>query len=848
MRRLTMAAIAALVLITAGTTWAGAPAASISGELRVWHRVTVTVDGPASGEDATPNPFTDYRMTVTFTKGDRKVAVPGYFAADGNAGETGATKGNKWRAHFVPDEPGVWQLDARIVQGGGAALAAGAGGQQVLRVGKTLTVKPADPKAPGYLGKGMLRYVGKHHLQFAGSKEYYLKGGADSPENFLGYWQFDGTRDAGGMRRKRGLTDGLHRYGPHVKHWRRGDPTWRGGKGKGIIGALNYLAAKGVNSVYFLTYNIDGGDGRDTWMWTSPKERKRFDCSKLDQWEIVFSHMDRLGMQLHVVTQEAENDRSLDRGRLGDVRKLYYRELVARFGHHLAVLWNLGEENNNSNQQRKAFAAYIRALDPYDHPITVHTSFGQAGRFYNGLLGDPNFEATSIQGGAKSYNALAVSLRERTAKAGRPWCIYGDEQGPSVKPSLANLNQLRAEALWGNLMGGGAGVEWYFGYQSNFGDLQTEDFTLAGPLWDQTRHAVEFFQKYLPFADMTSANKLVSGKGNLCLAKAGGVYAVYLPSGGEAKLTLPAGRFSVAWYNPRTGGVLRTGSVTVATGPGAVSLGRPPAEAGKDWAVLVRKPSAGKAKFRFGVIADVQVADYEKRGNRDYPRGYASLAKAVEDLNGRDLAFVIQLGDLVDSHEIAEGQTQTPLAKVLPIYNRLRAPTHHVIGNHDKFKFDRGELVEKLGMPSAYYHFALAGWRFVVLDGTDAGYGALGGTQKQWLRRTLRAAAAAGERVIVLSHFPARLNQAEGKAPDPVLRLIREPGNVVAYLAGHHHRGGYARAAGIHHVTIQGMVEAPQRNAYAVVEVYDDRLEIRGVGKVTSRTLKLSAMVKEVSL
>jgi len=44
-----------------------------------------------------------------------------------------------------------------------------------------------------------------------------------------------------------------------------------------------------VNSVSFLTYNVDGGDGRDTWMWTAPDERWRFDVSKLEQWEIAGS-------------------------------------------------------------------------------------------------------------------------------------------------------------------------------------------------------------------------------------------------------------------------------------------------------------------------------------------------------------------------------------------------------------------------------------------------------------------------------------------------------------------------------------------------------------------------------
>jgi len=81
----------------------------ITGELRRWHKVTLTFDGPDTSEDANdPNPFLDYRLNVTFTKGSQQIVVPGYYAADGNAAETSATSGNKWRVHFMPDETGTW--------------------------------------------------------------------------------------------------------------------------------------------------------------------------------------------------------------------------------------------------------------------------------------------------------------------------------------------------------------------------------------------------------------------------------------------------------------------------------------------------------------------------------------------------------------------------------------------------------------------------------------------------------------------------------------------------------------------------------------------------------------------
>jgi hypothetical protein len=44
-----------------------------------------------------------------------------------------------------------------------------------------------------------------------------------------------------------------------------------------------------------------------------------------------------MGLNLHFKTQEIENSQLLDGGVLGNERKLYYRELVARFSHHLAL-------------------------------------------------------------------------------------------------------------------------------------------------------------------------------------------------------------------------------------------------------------------------------------------------------------------------------------------------------------------------------------------------------------------------------------------------------------------------------------------------------------------------------
>ncbi len=590
-------AFASALLTLGSISWS----AEVSGELKQWHRITITFDGPERSETSDPNPFLDYRLDVTFSKGSRRFIVPGYFAADGNAAETGADSGNKWRVHFAPDEAGTWNYRASFRQGENVAVdlkrdagrATGFDGAE-----GSFRIGPTDKAGRDHRGKGLLRYVGGRYLQFAANQEYFLKGGADSPENFLAYADFDGTYFAGETERGRsGEADpnaNLHRYEPHANDWRTGDPVWRNGKGRNIIGALNYLSGKGMNSVYFLTMNVEG-DGKDVWPWIGPTEHYRFDCSKLDQWEIVFSHMDRVGLLLHVITQEVENCKLLNGGDLGPERRLYYRELIARFGHHLAVVWNLGEENNNTDEQRKQFAEYIYSLDPYDHPIVVHTWPKNQERVYSPLLGFPYFHGPSLQIGDMSHvhEETLKWVYESTA-AGRPWFVCLDEIGPAqvgVLPDSEDYDhdQVRKQPLWGNLMAGGSGCEWYFGYNFQHNDLQCEDWRSRDHLWDLTRHAIEFFQTYLPFNEMEPADEITGNLSDYCFAEKGNIYAIYLMYGTTTNIDLEEGTYTVHWYDPRNGGDLQIGSVEEIKGGGKPSIGYPPDDIAEDWAVLIRK-------------------------------------------------------------------------------------------------------------------------------------------------------------------------------------------------------------------------------------------------------------------
>lgn len=559
----------------------------ITGANTQWQPITLTLDGPFANElDQKPNPFRDYSLIVTFTHstGSPEYHVPGYFAADGNASETSAKSGTKWRAHFSPDLSGEWTYHTTFLHGTDVALlpthefpdtpVESFGNYH--KTGK-ITIAPTPTDAPGFYAEGRLTYIKQPYLQFAGNKRYFLKVGADAPETLLGYADFDDT-----------TTDTkktpLKHYKPHLQDWVQGDPTWQNGKGKGLIGALNYLSAKGMNAFSFLPYNA-GGDGDNVWPFTSRNAKFHYDCSKLDQWNIVFTHAQTKGLFLHFKLQETENDdnkgkktnlvpTSLDGGDLGPERKLYCREIIARFSHHLALNWNLGEENTQTSQQQMDMANHLRNLDPYNHHIVLHTYPKQQDKVYTPLLGAEALTGLSLQNShLKDVHWQTVKWRRASLESGHPWAVAFDEPGSAgigIPPDPdypgmpkdydgPTVHDTRKLVLWGNLLGGGWGVEYYFGYKLPQNDLKCEDWRSRDQSWDYAKIALDFFiDQKIPFWEMTPNPEAVGNpeKGNKTYCLSGDdIHLLSFPNGGSTTLTLPAEKTpkTIQWFNPRNG-------------------------------------------------------------------------------------------------------------------------------------------------------------------------------------------------------------------------------------------------------------------------------------------------------
>ncbi len=286
-------------------------------------------------------------------------------------------------------------------------------------------------------------------------------------------------------------------------------------------------------------------------------------------------------------------------------------------------------------------------------------------------------------------------------------------------------------------------------------------------------------------------------------------------------------------------------------------------------ALLAAPARSADGSLRFGVIADPQYADAPPnlRLGRYYANSLDKMRAAVATLNGEDLRFVVTLGDIID-------RDAASYDRILPIYRTLRHETRFVLGNHD-FEVAPALLEgapARLGMEGSTYDFAAGGFRFVVLDGNDVSLfapppgdprralaetrlsdakaaglpnaqpwnGSLSDSQFAWLEERLAASRAAGERVVVLNHYPVAPENPHNlwDASWIVGLLARQP-HVVAYFNGHNHAGNYAERDGIHYVNFHGMVDTPDSSAFAVVEIAGDRMEIRGFGREPSRSLTL---------
>jgi manganese-dependent ADP-ribose/CDP-alcohol diphosphatase len=272
--------------------------------------------------------------------------------------------------------------------------------------------------------------------------------------------------------------------------------------------------------------------------------------------------------------------------------------------------------------------------------------------------------------------------------------------------------------------------------------------------------------------------------------------------------------------------------------------------------------------LRFGLIADVQYCDCETKGTRFYRNSLVKLEAAVADLNQHQVQFTLNLGDLVD-------RNQGDLDAVLSRQQLINTKVYNVLGNHDYEEVEKNKkLYKKLGLSRDYYSFDENGWRFIVLNTNEiATYanisgkeekelasiygnihnrnrnngqdwnGGISGRQMKWLGKLLQKAQKKSEKVLIFSHHPlypaeihAALNDQE------ILEAISPYADIVkALISGHNHAGAFAVYKEIPCITLEGMVETENETAYAVVDIYEDKMILTGKGRARSYEIDLTS-------
>ncbi|KAK2515455.1 Adprm [Columba guinea] len=271
--------------------------------------------------------------------------------------------------------------------------------------------------------------------------------------------------------------------------------------------------------------------------------------------------------------------------------------------------------------------------------------------------------------------------------------------------------------------------------------------------------------------------------------------------------------------------------------------------------------------FAFGVIADIQYADaedgYDFSGyrRRYYRQSLQLLRDAVEAWAAErpPLAFVLQLGDSIDGLNARGGRAGAALEQVLAALGRLPVPVHHTWGNHEFYNFSRACLAHT-GLNSrpagaaapaddcqAYHFSPAARFRVVVLDAYDVSVlgrephsprfqQALQLLREKNPNESLNSPAGLKEPQFV--EFNGGFSQAQLDWFNEVLKFSDENQEKVVVM-GHLHDGGYCLDShGVHHLTLEGVIETPpESNAFGTVYVYEDKMILKGRGRVSDRVM-----------
>ncbi len=492
----------------------GHQAATTGPEVPLWGRFETQVQSA----QRYANPFTDVALNATFTSpSQRQVKYFGFHDGDGRGGQTGTV----WKLRFMPDEVGTWSFTCSFTDG-----------------------------TPGT--SGTFRCV---------------KGGARpgplrvDPENPRWFQFADGSRKH------------LHGY-LYLDYWSDFDDVWKErvhdiilGDGYTLVMPTTYIRGPETKGA--------GGLGQDiqrTYAWVTRGdmvEWDRFDLAtwkRLDQRLAWAAEHDLLVYTFDGFFPNMSND--------GPPRKvpphkedLYLRYTLARHAPFWNVLWNVGFESweQYSPAQVKAWAARVKELDPWKHPVTWHDQgagpslTAEQRAAWNHA--DPAADYGSLQAEFRTARPAYDFVLENYFKKPVFACECNWEQLQDIYNKPRNRTEVR-RGIWSISLAGA--ISMYADWTADYDPTQGKTTRHYGH--GKGRADVKRMNRFLsgiPWWTMAPHTELVADADDVCLAAIGQRYVVYSEQGDAIRLELAAGTYEGEWFNPVDGAT-----------PAAVPIGR----------------------------------------------------------------------------------------------------------------------------------------------------------------------------------------------------------------------------------------------------------------------------------
>lgn len=228
-------------------------------------------------------------------------------------------------------------------------------------------------------------------------------------------------------------------------------------------------------------------------------------------------------------------------------------------------------------------------------------------------------------------------------------------------------------------------------------------------------------------------------------------------------------------------------------------------------------------RLKAAIITDIHHGP--RVGNKYGPKALRLVELFVEAVNRKKPDMVVEMGDRISEED--EKTDRKRMMELRRLFNRVAAPVHSIIGNHDIKNLTHQENADIMGSPAESYSvdvngFHLIFWNPNVDCGEHDDKSPLCGDALTWLKHDLATHDAP---TIIFSHIPfdgmfepgdedtdTRKIEKRFAYPESleIRKILEDSDNVILSMAGHLHKNSAKIINGIHYVTLQSLVQAQE--------------------------------------